>query len=72
VPPQQGRRPDKRAAFAETWEPDAVPRSVTPDRIEPALMQALAVPAGVLHENAANLRACYLHSQAQWTGLLTP
>ena len=72
VPPQQGRRPDKRAAFAETWEPDAVPRSVTPDRIESALMQALAVPAGVLRENAASLRAHYLHSQAQWTGLLTP
>lgn len=70
VPPQQGRRPDKRAAFAETWEPDAVPRSVTPDRIEPALMQALAVPAGVLRENAASLRAHYLRSQAQWAGLL--
>lgn len=72
VPLQQGRCPDKRAAFAETWEPDAVPRSVTPDRIEPALMQALVVPADVLRENAASLRARYLHSQAQWTGLLTP
>jgi hypothetical protein len=72
VPPQQGRRPDKRAAFAETWEPDAVPRSVTPDRIEPALMQALVVPADVLRESAASLRAHYLRSQAQWTGLLTP
>jgi hypothetical protein len=72
VPPQQGRRPDKRAAFAETWEPDAVPRSVAPDRIEPALLQALAVPAGVLRENAASLRAHTLRSQAQWTGLLTP
>ncbi|MCD6705673.1 MAG: polysaccharide pyruvyl transferase family protein [Thiobacillus sp.] len=72
VPPQQGRPPDKRAAFAETWEPDAVPRSVTPDRIEPALLQALAVPAGVLRENAASLRAHYLRSQAQWAGLLTP
>ena len=72
VPPQQGRHPDKRAAFAETWEPDTVPRSVTPDRIEPALMQALAEPIGVLRENAASLRARYLHSQAQWAGLLTP
>ncbi len=72
MPPQQGQRPDKRAAFAETWEPDAVPRSVTVDRIEPALMQALAVPAGVLQENAASLRAHYLQSQAQWAGLLLP
>lgn len=72
APPQQGSRPDKRAAFAETWEPDAIPRSVATDRIEPALMQALAVPADVLHENAASLRARYLQSQAQWSGLLTP
>jgi hypothetical protein len=72
MPPQQGWRPDKRTAFAETWEPDAVPRSVALDRIEPALLQALAVPAEVLRENAASLRACYLQSQAQWTALLTP
>ncbi len=68
--PPQDRRPDKRTAFAETWEPDAVPRSVTLDRIEPAVLQALAVPADVLRENAASLRARYLHSQAQWAGLL--
>lgn len=72
MPPQQGRRPDKRAAFAETWEPDAIPRSVAVDQVEPALMQALAVPADVLHENAASLCARYLHSQAQWAGLLAP
>jgi len=72
MPPQQGRRPDKRAAFAETWEPDAVPRSVAVDRIEPALMQALAVPADVLQDNAAQLCARYLQSQAQWAGLLAP
>ncbi|MBU1395614.1 MAG: polysaccharide pyruvyl transferase family protein [Gammaproteobacteria bacterium] len=70
MPPQQGRRPDKRAAFAETWEPDAIPRSVAPAQVEPALRQALAVPADVLRENAASLRARYLHSQAQWAGLL--
>jgi hypothetical protein len=69
---QQGSRPGKVAAFAETWEADAVPRSVAVDRIEPALMQALAVPADVLCENAASLRARYLQSQAQWAGLLTP
>jgi hypothetical protein len=72
APPQQGSRPGKVAAFAETWEPEAIPRSVAADRIEPALMQALAVPAAILHENAASLRARYLQSQAQWTDLLTP
>ncbi len=72
APPQQGVRPDKRAAFAETWEPDAVPRCVAVDRIEPALMQALAVPVDLLRENAASLRARYLQSQAQWAGLLPP
>lgn len=72
APPQQGARPDKRAAFAETWEPDAVPRSVAVDHIAPALMQALALPASLLRENAAHLRAHYLQSQAQWAGLLPP
>jgi len=71
VSPQQGQRPDKRAAFAETWEPQAVPRSVAVSQIEPALMQALAAPARGLRENAAALCAHYLQSQAQWTGLLT-
>jgi hypothetical protein len=72
VPPQQGRRPGKVAAFAETWEPVALPRSVAVDQVGPALMRALAVPAGVLQENAARLREQYLQSQAQWNGLLTP
>jgi hypothetical protein len=72
IPPQQGRRPDKRAAFAETWEPDAVPRSVTLGQIEPAVRQALAVPAGALLENAADLRERYRQSQAQWISLLNP
>jgi hypothetical protein len=71
MPPPQGPRPDKRAAFAETWEPQAVPRSVTLDQIEPAVMQALAVPTSVLRENADRLRARYRESQAQWAGLLT-
>jgi hypothetical protein len=70
--PQQGMRPGKVAAFAETWEPDAVPRSVTLDCIEPAVRQALAVPADVLQDNAAQLRACYLTSQSQWADLLSP
>jgi hypothetical protein len=70
IPPQQGQRPDKRAAFAETWEPQAMPGSVTVNQIEPAVMQALALPAKVLRENAAHLCAQYRQSQAQWAGLL--
>jgi hypothetical protein len=70
--PQQGARPGKVAAFAETWEPDAVPRSVAVGEVESALMQALVVPADLLNVNAASLRAIYLASQAQWAGLLAP
>ena len=70
VPPQQADRPLKTTAFAETWEPDSVPRGVTVDEIERAVIQALAVPAAVLRDNAAHLRECYRHSQAQWTSLL--
>jgi polysaccharide pyruvyl transferase len=70
IPPQQGTRPVKTAAFAETWEPDAIPRCVTVDAIECAVMQALAVPADVLRDNAANLCESYRQSQARWTGLL--
>lgn len=72
IPPQQGARPLKTAAFAETWEPDTLPRSVTVDGVEQAVMRALAVPAEGLRENAASLRERYLQSQAQWTGLLMP
>jgi len=70
MPPQQGGRPDKRAAFAETWEPHAVPRCVAVNQVDSATMQALELPAGVLLENAADLRAQYLRSQAQWIRLL--
>ncbi len=69
--PPQGLRPDKRAAFAETWEPQAVPRSVAVGQVETALMQALDVPASVLRENADSLCEQYLQSQAQWAGMLT-
>jgi len=72
MPPQQGWRPDKCTAFAETWEPGVVPRRVAVDQLESALLQALAVPADLLRDNAESLRARYLHGQAQWTGLLTP
>jgi hypothetical protein len=72
MPPQQGGRPDKRTAFAETWEPESIPRSVAASQIERAVMQALAVPASLLQENAADLCARYLQSQSQWSGLLTP
>lgn len=70
MPPQQGGRPDKRVAFAETWEPYAVPRCVAVNQVDSATMQALELPAGVLLENAADLRAQYLRSQAQWIRLL--
>jgi hypothetical protein len=72
LPPQQGRHPDKRTAFAETWEPQALPRSVSASHVEPAVMQALAVPVALLRENAAHLCAQYLQSQAQWIGRLIP
>jgi len=72
IPPQQGNRPDKRAAFAATWEPPAVPHSVTVGQVEAAVMQALAVPADVLQDNAVQLRTRYLASQAQWASLLSP
>ena len=71
IPPQQGARPVKTDAFAETWELGAVPRSVTVSQIEPALGQALAVPARLLQENAAQLRAHYRHSLAQWAGIVS-
>ncbi|HEX7971551.1 MAG TPA: polysaccharide pyruvyl transferase family protein [Thiobacillus sp.] len=71
IPPQAGGRPGKTTAFAETWEPDAVPRSVAAaSQIESALKQALAVPASELQANAAQVRAHYLESQAQWAGML--
>lgn len=70
TPPQQGARPAKVAAFAETWEPAAMSGSVEVDQVAPALAQALAVPDDVLQDNASRLRAAYLDSQAQWAGLL--
>lgn len=70
--PQLGMRPDKRIAFAETWEPASLPRAVEASQIERAVRQALGVPVSVLQENAAVLREQYLQSQAQWAGLLTP
>lgn len=70
IPPQQGDRPLKTIAFAETWEPDSVPGGVGVDEIGRAVMRALAVPAAVLRDNAAHLRERYLHSQTQWAGLL--
>ena len=72
IPPQQGGCPDKRAAFAETWEPPAVPRSVVVSRMETAVAQALAVPAAVLRDNASDLCGQYRQSQMRWTGMLTP
>lgn len=71
LPPQQGQRPDKRMAFAETWEPPAIPRSVMVNQIEPALMQALDLPTSLLRENAAHLCALYRQNLTQWDGMLT-
>ncbi|MHB1144388.1 MAG: polysaccharide pyruvyl transferase family protein [Thiobacillus sp.] len=68
--PPQGAHPGKAAAFAETWEPEAIPRSVTLEQIESSVLQALAVPADVLRDNAAQLRARYRESQAKWIALL--
>lgn len=70
--PQQGARPAKVAAWAETWEPAVVPRSVVVRALEAATLQALVVPADVLQDNAAELRARYRESLAQWAGLLPP
>jgi len=70
--PQQETRPGKVAAFAETWEPDAVPRSVGVGQVEPALMRALAVPHDVLQDTAAQLCQRYRASLAQWMDLLPP
>lgn len=68
--PQQGMRPDKASAFAETWEPEALPRSVPVEDIQQAAMQALAVPDRVLRDNAAQMRDAYRQSQHRWNGLL--
>lgn len=72
LPPQLGARLDKRIAFAETWEPESLPRAVGASQVERAVKQALGVPVSVLQENAALLRELYLQSQAQWAGLLLP
>jgi len=70
--PQQGGRPGKVAAFAETWESDAMPCSVGVGEVESALLQALAMPADVLQDTAAQLRQRYRASLAKWGGLLPP
>lgn len=71
IPPQQGGRPDKRAAFAETWEPAALPPGAAVHQLEAAVTRALSVAPQVLRENAAQLRAAYLSSQAQWADSVT-
>ncbi len=70
ISPQQGGWPGKAAAFAATWEPDALPGSVAVERVETATLQALAVPGDVLRDTAAQLCARYRASLAQWRGLL--
>ncbi|MEW6589587.1 MAG: polysaccharide pyruvyl transferase family protein [Pseudomonadota bacterium] len=68
--PQQGARPGKVAAFADTWEPDSQPRGVEPSGIGAAVRQAFAAPADVLADNAADLRRRFRDSLAQWAGWL--
>jgi hypothetical protein len=70
--PQQGMRPGKVAAWAETWEPEAVPRCVAVGAIGAAVLQVLALPSALLQDNAADLRACCRGSLAKWAGLLPP
>ena len=64
--PQQGARPDKVAAFAETWELQPLRRCVELDEIEAAALQALDASPGALQEHAACLCASYTSSLAQW------
>lgn len=68
--PQQGGRPGKVAAFAETWEPASQPHSIASDEIGAALNQAFAVPADVLADNAADLCRRFRASLEQWAGWL--
>lgn len=73
VRPQRGpSRPDKVAAFAETWEPQGLPYGVAPVDIARATARALATPSALLQDNAAQLRAAYQASQAQWASALGP
>lgn len=70
ISPQQGARPSKVSAFAETWEPDSVPRGVVASNIEAALRRSLALPASTLRQTAADIRDLYRASQARWTATL--
>jgi hypothetical protein len=64
--PQQGARPDKVAAFAETWEPQLLQHCVELDELGPAALQALDISPGALQEHAASLCASFTRSLAQW------
>ncbi len=70
IAPQQGGRPSKTMAFAETWEPQDLPRCVAAGSLEPALRRALAPPAGALQQTAAALCDLYRASQLQWSTML--
>jgi hypothetical protein len=72
VSPQQQGRPDKLAAFADTWESAPLPRGVGITDVGPALLHVLALPASVHGEAAPRLCARYRKSQAQWAARLTP
>ena len=70
IAPQQGARPSKTAAFAETWEPDSVPRGVAATELERALGRALALPASALLKTAAAMCGLFRASQTQWNTML--
>jgi hypothetical protein len=70
IAPQQGERPSKTVAFAETWEPEDLPGGVVAAALEPALRRVLGLPANALRQTAAGLCDLYRASQAQWSAML--
>lgn len=72
VSPQQGARPDKVAAFVDTWEPDGFPHGVAVPAVGEALRAALARGAERERATASRLVERYLACQSEWARLLTP
>jgi hypothetical protein len=68
--PQRGAGADKVDAFAATWELPGLPGSVALAEVETAAATALAVPAALLAEHAAQLVATCRAGLAQWARLL--
>jgi hypothetical protein len=68
--PQRGAGADKVDAFAATWELPGLPGSVALAEVETAAATALALPAGLLADHAAQLAGTCRAGLAQWAGLL--